>query len=358
MAHTTNMMIHDRLTPVVQTDVSAQEIDDAVEKIQNMTPATIHALANMGANTYSTVLQGVLAMEPTGGTFFAVADSALINASDAAFPGSETQYFVMADLITDSSTRRSVLAVNFATGTVKTRIASGSAWKTSWSAELVGKDYAVFKGGDTLWGNLYIAKEGPVFGLYNSDKRRVTLVENGDSGHGVIAALSNSAWDTPWYDRSAVFLYPETADLAGMLSLVTAKDNAYSEYKILHSGNVSNFVQPIQMVSYVGTGTYGESNPTSVTFEFAPKLVLLFERSGENCNTATHTHQHMAELTTEYKAYGNTLLDRGGGSIGGDAYIKKSADGKTLTWYATHPESGAFYQFNRSGTQYSAIAFA
>ncbi|WP_298020986.1 hypothetical protein, partial [uncultured Dysosmobacter sp.] len=31
----------------------------------------------------------------------------------------------------------------------------------------------------------------------------------------------------------------------------------------------------IQTGSYVGTGTYGESNPCSLTFDFSPKLVII-----------------------------------------------------------------------------------
>ena len=34
--------------------------------------------------------------------------------------------------------------------------------------------------------------------------------------------------------------------------------------------------------SYVGTGTSGESNPTSLTFDFEPKLLLLIDSSGND----------------------------------------------------------------------------
>lgn len=349
MAKTTNMMINDRLTPVVQTDASAQEIDDVIAKVKNMTPATIHALANMGANAYSTVLQGVLAVEPTGGTFFAADGSVLINASDSAFPGNETQYFVMADLLTTSSTRRSVLAVNFATGAVKTRIASGSAWKTSWSAELADKNFAVSKSGDTMSGKLQVSmSSSPAVNCINTGSGKATWIIASNDGTTSISNVTDEG------NRAILNIRSET-DLNNIVRIGARKSSTTKWYNLIHAGNVSTFVEPIQMVSYVGTGTYGASNPTSVTFEFAPKLVLLLEGSGENANKVKITHQHMSGLTTEYKTYSDTLMDRGGGSITGSAYIKKSADGKTLTWYAS---ADAYTQFNSTSTPYSLIAFA
>ena len=36
----------------------------------------------------------------------------------------------------------------------------------------------------------------------------------------------------------------------------------------------------VQTGSYVGTGTYGASNPCSLTFDFAPKLVIIRKTNG------------------------------------------------------------------------------
>lgn len=101
----------------------------------------------------------------------------------------------------------------------------------------------------------------------------------------------------------------------------------------------------IETGSYTGTGTYGSSNPSSLTFGFVPKLVLVY-------------------LTTLYPS-GN------GGWAGGflwafnlsNTRIESSASNfalnftltnNTLSWYHTQ---GAYYQFNQSGTThyYTAI---
>lgn len=113
--------------------------------------------------------------------------------------------------------------------------------------------------------------------------------------------------------------------------------------------------------SYKGTGTYGESNPMSLTFDFVPKFLMF---------VAIMSYQSMHDiyrmfstfkddytsvlaydaLRTEYKvtyAFSNTS------SGVSNAYAKKSADGKTWSWYHT---SAANQQFNESGNTYYWLA--
>ena len=66
------------------------------------------------------------------------------------------------------------------------------------------------------------------------------------------------------------------------------------EYEVIHTGN-KNLITPsdigatrIQQDSYVGKGTYGESNPNTLTFDFVPKIVFLINglsgiRSDDSC---------------------------------------------------------------------------
>lgn len=114
----------------------------------------------------------------------------------------------------------------------------------------------------------------------------------------------------------------------------------------------------VQVVSYVGTGTYGESNPNSLTFNFAPKIVkFLFQvevgignhSKIENFQQDDEQYYMVSDrLTTEFAQ---------GEGFGYNSYAvrgKKSADGKTFTWY-TGISSQA--QGNQNGMKYYFIAF-
>ena len=97
--------------------------------------------------------------------------------------------------------------------------------------------------------------------------------------------------------------------------------------------------------SYVGTGDYnsgtgwGSSNPTSLTFDFAPKLLIIgwqetldngffTSNLGERVTSDNYYSIYTGALTTQFKQY------RGFGDPS-SSYAKKSSDGKTITWYAT-----------------------
>lgn len=115
----------------------------------------------------------------------------------------------------------------------------------------------------------------------------------------------------------------------------------------------------VQVVSYVGTGTYGKNNPCSLTFDFAPKVVRLLGgiSSGGNftvCNIYpmnTNYGIHSAILFT--KALTTTYKARLGFSENNytDSYCKISQDGKTVTWYNNGDD-----QINTAGYTYYFLA--
>ena len=92
----------------------------------------------------------------------------------------------------------------------------------------------------------------------------------------------------------------------------------------------------VQVVSYVGTGTYGSSNPNSLTFDFVPKAVFLF--SADTYNKC-------------FVAYGDTT----GFVFDSDATIvlHVSWNGKNISWFNTDND---LRQHNVSGYKYRAIA--
>ncbi|NBI08652.1 hypothetical protein D1641_01280 [Colidextribacter sp. OB.20] len=123
-----------------------------------------------------------------------------------------------------------------------------------------------------------------------------------------------------------------------------------------------------QIVSYRGTDTYGESDPSSVTFSFAPEVVI-FLGNGLQLKDGSYNWESMTEINDGYTRYANGISSimissmltasfaKGlgfGYMYGSDynaykKYGKKSTDGKTFSWYATDI---AFSQLNDSAYNY------
>lgn len=100
-----------------------------------------------------------------------------------------------------------------------------------------------------------------------------------------------------------------------------------------------------QIISYKGNGKYGASNPTTITFDFPPKLVGLanvLHPYGNFTEYRPIINYAMDMVTTSYKQWGN--------SSDSVPYVKKSADGKTLYMYVT--SSIASYQNNYADYTY------
>lgn len=92
----------------------------------------------------------------------------------------------------------------------------------------------------------------------------------------------------------------------------------------------------LEKVAYSGTGLYGESSPTSVTFSVAPQLVLLPnaevpKKDGLLWQLRANQSFTPAELfSTNYVQ----IASYASSSVGGVLYAKKSNDGKTFSWYS------------------------
>ena len=174
-------------------------------------------------------------------------------------------------------------------------------------------------------------------------------------------ALSRSLYWTSNYVRPAFTLpasfgYVWYADEAG---------NVYSEqeYETMLTDVLGNLIAiPAGQIkdgvklatgSYTGTGTYGSSNPNSLTFDFEPKLVFMFEDKlplYKNINSQTY-HPVYGTTIGMTTTYSRSLFN----IYSGDNYFyaKKSSDGKTLSWYH---EANASAQINKSGVTYQYIA--
>lgn len=107
----------------------------------------------------------------------------------------------------------------------------------------------------------------------------------------------------------------------------------------------------IETGSYVGTGTYGSSNPNSLTFSFEPKLVLIPWLTYVNANKLTVFSSNKSEVASTLIpfAYTTTWLINDNGGLA----FKVSEDRKTVYWYYS---SNHDYQLNTSEYTYYYIA--
>lgn len=100
----------------------------------------------------------------------------------------------------------------------------------------------------------------------------------------------------------------------------------------------------VQVVSYVGTGTYGADNPNSLTFYFVPKIIFWVG----GFSAGFRTYAFPAKLSTDY-----SQKDAIGSGANGYRYTKVSNDKKTIMWYHT---TSSVYQLNSSESLYAVIA--
>ena len=95
----------------------------------------------------------------------------------------------------------------------------------------------------------------------------------------------------------------------------------------------------VQTGSYVGTGTYGANNPCSLTFDFAPKLVIIRLTDGSEAGIFVYNSK--------------TYLSIGGRS--GDSFGPCSQSNNTISWYYEY-EDGSIEQLNAPRRTYVWVA--
>lgn len=106
------------------------------------------------------------------------------------------------------------------------------------------------------------------------------------------------------------------------------------EYTIEYLGKLGDKAR-VQVVSYVGTGTYGADNPNSLTFDFVPKIVMI--RCGGD-DKLFDAFYGMIYVTTD---------------LSSGYYVTVKWSKKTLSWYS---DDSVSCQMNDAGDKYYAIA--
>ena len=111
----------------------------------------------------------------------------------------------------------------------------------------------------------------------------------------------------------------------------------------------------MQIVSYVGTGTYGESNPCSITADFPIKTLFFIGMK----NDYYGSYRWIGDgnimiipteiLSVEYQEYIPLY-----GQEYNSSYMKISSDRKTVYWYNTDNDD---FQLNNTSNEYYFICF-
>ena len=126
--------------------------------------------------------------------------------------------------------------------------------------------------------------------------------------------------------------------------------DSWTNYVILHVGNAQTFgFTKIATGSYVGTGTVGREHPTVLTFNFAPKFLILVKDEGALPDGST-----LLSRVGAYSIYGYNGFYHFYTYSSGFACTLSGWGTNTLSYYAYGAD--ATYQFNASGNTYYYMA--
>ena len=148
----------------------------------------------------------------------------------------------------------------------------------------------------------------------------------------------------------ATFLKDSTAALFG-LDNTALPDDVLVAIKTMFNGRVR-----IAHGTYAGTGKYGENNKNSLTFPFAPELLILYQAGyiGVVSGNNSYREGSYAILPKQTTTFVTIVYD---GEYYRDDSNSISFSDKTVTWYVYQTYSGkAAGQFNASGITYGYIA--
>lgn len=129
---------------------------------------------------------------------------------------------------------------------------------------------------------------------------------------------------------------------ASKYQTVTSHGKTEPEYTIEYLGKLGDKAR-VQVVSYVGTGTYGSAHPTTVTFDIVPKIVFI----AENVN---YQAKIMTIIPSTLGAFGAYLSDA---TVYGLGSLNVTITGKRISFFSA---TSSEYQMNNTGNKFFAIA--
>lgn len=201
--------------------------------------------------------------------------------------------------------------------------------------------YVYYTGYNTLKGKyFYTTGTGQMLNgriwFMPSDAPNATRGDDGPNGYYVnitAAELTLLNGDVEYITAPSQDAYPYSGYADGYLY----------EYLGIPFENAVNGAK-IETGSYIGTGTYGSSNPCSFAFDFVPSLLIISSSDGSAYLMAFNYGNQAGLMMTNgsWYAFSNN-----------NANIKFTWD-KTVSWYST---KSALIQLNNSGTEYVVCAF-
>ncbi len=161
----------------------------------------------------------------------------------------------------------------------------------------------------------------------------------------------------PFYNGAYVYIPADTMITSGIqidrYQPVTGYATIPAGTTIEYLGKLGDKAR-VQVISYVGTGTYGESNPITITAPFRIKAMIMLYSGAYNVN-GSYLMVAAKDLSTVYKNYAPFYRNGAYSSqaYGISSYGKISEDGCSYSWYNT--KSADDYMFNNKGTTYNIL---
>lgn len=147
-------------------------------------------------------------------------------------------------------------------------------------------------------------------------------------------------------------LESDTSNLQSNITSLKNKDSQLQQSINSLSSQIGNSAQ-VQLVSYVGNGQYGSTNPCSITASFPIKVAIslgaMWAWDVEGKMNIENPVMIASTLTTSFT--GNRGFCTSTNNLA--SYGKKSYDGRTFSWYSTN--DGA--QLNTNNYTYYFLCF-
>ena len=154
--------------------------------------------------------------------------------------------------------------------------------------------------------------------------------------------------------NKASLLKDATAALFG-LGTDAVPDEVLAKIKELLDGllTTANSKARIQTGSYTGTGTYGASNPCSLTFDFVPQAIIVYGAVPVKYDYDATSFTFASKNVTTTRAF----IGTSSGEIKAEDLYFNFLE-KKVTFYVNFVgDDAAKYQCNKSGVKYGYICF-
>ena len=149
-------------------------------------------------------------------------------------------------------------------------------------------------------------------------------------------------------DVNVKMIHPEGDFLSNQYALFFDRYQPVTGYAAIPAGTTIEYLGKlgdkarVQVLSYVGTGTYGADNPCSLTFDFAPMFILI---AGSDSFAMCIGDSVVTCYRMLYSNFPQNITTR-------------SNRGRTISFYQTTPDYGEIAQCNSSGVTYNVIAIS